>query len=212
MNLDLPVVTETLGPLWAAQLNEALEILDEHDHASIGKQIPTAGLNINANLDFNGYKPFDLLSTQYTSQLAALTGATNANSVYVSGGNLYYTNGSGTAVQITNGGALVSTPGTTSSFEYDTINTNITISPSDTYVFIATDTSAARTITLPLASAVVEGRIYMIKDVTGNANANNITIAVSGSDAIDGGTSYAMDSGYGSISVISDGVSKWSTF
>ena len=54
LNLTLPTVTVTLGPTWATQINAAFEVIDEHDHTSgKGVQIPTAGLNINDDLDFN---------------------------------------------------------------------------------------------------------------------------------------------------------------
>jgi hypothetical protein len=211
MNLDLPVPTQTLGPLWATELNDALDVIDSHDHTNgKGVQIPTSGLNINANLDFNGYKPFDLLSTQYALQNSTLTGASNANSVYVVSGNLYYTNGSGIAVQVTSGGSVVSTPANTVSLEYISVNTNLAINPSDTFVTLGVDTTASRTITLPLASAVVTGRIYIIKDATGDSNANPITLDADGSDQIDGAASQNLSSDYGAWMVQTDGVSNWS--
>ena len=119
MNIDLPTVSVTLGPEWATEINAAITTIDEHDHTSgKGTTIPTAGLNINADLSYNSsYKATDLLSTQYTSQGATLTGASNINSVYAVSGNLYFTNGSGTAVQVTDGGALVATPSTFSTLE-----------------------------------------------------------------------------------------------
>lgn len=210
MNLDLPVPTVTLGPEYATQNNEAFETIDLHDHSSgKGVKVPVAGLNINANLNFNSFKPYSLLSAQFNAQAATLTGAANANSIYSVNGNLYWTNASGTAIQITNGGAIVSTPGAVEALEYDTINTNLTINSGDAYVFIALDTSASRTITLPLASSVADGRIYIIKDSTGDANANPITFTPSGADLIDGEASLSFDSSYGSISLIGDGVSNW---
>jgi hypothetical protein len=213
MNIDLPTVSTTLGPEWATKLNAGLTTVDEHDHTSgKGTQIPTAGININANLSFNSFKPIDLLSTQYDSQVSALSGASNANSVFVLSGDLYFTNGSGTAVQVTTGTSLVSSPATFSTLEFTSINSNLTISPSDTFVFIAVDTGASRTIDLPLAANVSQGRVYAIKDSTGTANANPITIARQGSDLIDGATSFDFDSNYGSIWYITDGVSNWYRF
>lgn len=214
MNIDLPTVSTTLGPEWATKLNAGLNVVDEHDHTSgKGTLVPTAGLNINADLSYNSsYKATDLLSTQYTSQGATLTGAGNINSVYAVSGNLYFTNGSGTAVQVTDGSSLVATPATFSTLEFTSINSNLTISPSDTFVFIAVDTGASRTIDLPLAVNVSQGRVYAIKDSTGTANANPITIARQGSDLIDGATSSTFDSNYGSVWYITDGVSNWYRF
>lgn len=213
MNLNLPTPTVTPGPEYAVQNNTALEAVDGHDHSSgKGIKVPVAGLNINAALNFQGNKPYSLLSAQFNSQLAALSGASNANSVYSVNGDLYWTNGSGIAVQLTSGAAPVTTPGTVQALEFDAINTNLNINAGDTYVFISLDTSAPRTITLPLASAVPEGRIYIIKDATGGANANPFTIAASGADLIDGAASQQYDSNYISISVISNGVTQWSVW
>jgi hypothetical protein len=210
MNLDLPVVTTTLGPEWATKLNTALTAVDEHNHTSgKGTKVPTAGLNVNADLSFNSNRASSLLSSKYTSQVSSLSGATNANSVYVVSGDLYYTNSSGTAVQLTTGNSIVSSPATFETLNFTSINSNLTILPADTFVFIAVDTSASRTITLPLASSVAEGRVYAIKDSTGSANANPIVVDRQGSDLIDGESSYNFDSNYGAVWLITDGISNW---
>lgn len=213
MNLFLPVPTVTLGPEYAVQNTTAFEVVDAHDHSSgKGVKIPVAGLNINAALNFNGNKPYSLLSAQFNSQVAALTGASNANSVHSVNGDLYWTNGSGIAVQLTSGAAPVTTPGAVQVLEFDSINSNLSINAGDDYVFINLDTSASRTITLPLVSAVAEGRFYIIKDATGTANANPYTITASGSDLIDGAASQQYDSDYSAISIVSNGVDKWSVW
>lgn len=210
MSLELPTPTVTLGPEWASELNAALEIVDAHTHApGSGVQIPTAGLNINANLSVNDFKIYDLMSTQYSSQSATLTGAANANSLYVVSGNVYFTNGSGVAVQITSGGSIVSAPADVQALEYATVASNLAINASDTFVFLSVDTNAARTITFPLASSVVTGRIYYVKDETGLSNTNAISFATSGGDTID---SNELTSNFGSIGFISDGVSHWESF
>jgi hypothetical protein len=213
MNLDLPTPTVTLGPEYAVQNNDAFEVIDSHNHASgNGVRIPVAGLNINGALNFNGQKPYSLLSAQFNSQVAALSGASNANSVYSVNGDLYWTNGSGTAVQLTSGAAPITVPGAVQQLEFDAINSSISINAGDAYVFINLDTTGSRTITLPLASAVAEGRFYIIKDATGTANTNPFTLAASGSDLIDGAASQVYGSNYGSVSVISNGVDKWSVW
>ena len=210
MNLSLPTPTVTLGPAWASQLNAAIETIDSHDHTSgKGSTIPTSGLNIDEDLDFQQNKPFNLLSTQYISNASTLTGATNARSVYVSSGNLFYTNTSGTAVQITDGGSIVSTPAAVQSFELQNISSDIIISPSDTFVFIAVDTTATRSITLPLANSVAAGRIYIVKDVDGMSFDNIININAAGSDTIDGLAVQPLHSYYGSWQIVGDGVDKW---
>jgi hypothetical protein len=76
-----------------------------------------------------------------------------------------------------------------------------------------TDTSAARTITLATAD-VKAGRVIIIKDESGGAATNNITIATEGTQAIDGDTSdtaLKITANYGVVRVYSNG-SNWFTF
>ena len=80
---------------------------------------------------------------------------------------------------------------------------NYTILVSDYYVGV-TSTAAARTITLPLATAAGEGKVYIIKDESGGAGTNNILIQGQGGDNVDGAT-VSITSNYGSIRVICDG-------
>lgn len=210
MNLDLPIPTVTLGPAWATQLNAQIEVIDSHDHTSgKGSRIPTSGLNINADLDFNEFGALNLRIASFDAQTSTPSGSSFAQALSVFSGNLYYTNNSGVAIQLTDGGAIVSNPGSAQVFETTSINTNLTISPSDTFVYIIVDTSAARTINLPAASAVSNGRIFVIKDASGLSNTNNITLNADGSDQIDGAGSLALDSNYGSSIIVSDGTSNW---
>jgi len=210
LGLDLPTVSVTIGPTWATKVNAAFEVIDEHDHSSgKGALIPSSALNINANIDWNEYKPTNLLATQYKSNDSTLTGSDNANSMFVTSGNLYFTNNSGTAVQITDGGSVVTSAGALQTVERQAVSGDVVIGPSDTFVFLAVDTSATRQITLPLANSVASGRVYIIKDVTGSANTNNITVVRQGSDTIDGATSQVFNSNYGSWWAVGNGVDSW---
>jgi len=211
MNLALPVVSTTIGPAWATMLNAAMTYIDSHDHSSNkGKQIPTSAININANLDLNSYSPFNALSLKFTSQVATLTGAANASSIYVVNGNLYYTNGSGSAVQITSGGSIVSIPGAAQTFEPIALAADLTIAAVDTYVVINVDTTAAHSITLPSIGSIAAGRIFIIVDKTGNSLAQPITIIPDGSDKVNNiAASFVLNSDNGSLILISDGVSNW---
>lgn len=210
MSLVLPTPSITIGPTWAQDINDALELVDEHDHASgKGVKVKPNGMNINANLDFQENELENVGAVEFIEQSSALSGALNALKVHSYAGDLYFTNSSGSAVQITDGGSIVSSPGSASIFESTVVSTNLTISAADTFVHLAIDASVARTITLPLASAVTVGRIYIFKDATGEADTNAITIARAGSDTIDGATSFTHDIEYGSFILVSDGISKW---
>ena len=55
---------------------------------------------------------------------------------------------------------------------------------SDKIIAVGTDT-AAITITLPSAAALLDGHFYVVKDEDGNAGTNTITVATEGSETID---------------------------
>lgn len=210
MNLELPTVSVTVGPDWAEAINTALDAVDEHDHSSgKGKKVKTNGLQIDGNLTFATYKATEVGAVKFMNLSVALTGAANANSVYSLDGDLYFTNSAGSAVQITDGGSVVTTPASLSTVQSDNINTDLIIAPSDVYVLLRVDTSAPRSITLPLSANVTNGRIYIIKDVTQSAFQNPITILTSGSDTIDGESSYVIESDSESAWLIADGVSAY---
>lgn len=107
MNLPIPAVGTEAGPLYAADINGSLTIVDQHNHsAGQGVQITPDGLNINAALSFGNNIAIDI---------AALTLFPNAqstiNTVYeTAAGDLHYINSSGLDIQITNGTGVAVTP------------------------------------------------------------------------------------------------------
>lgn len=107
MNMVLPAVGVTPGPTWATQLNTAMNVVDDHDHTTgKGKKVPTAGLNINADLTFLGNNATALKSCRMQDNGSPLAGPSDLRAVYSSGGDLYWNNASGTPVKITSGGSL----------------------------------------------------------------------------------------------------------
>ena len=72
-----------------------------------------------------------------------------------------------------------------------------------------TDTSVARTVTLG-SVAVFEGNTINVKDESGVAGTNNITIATEGSELIDGAATLVISSNYGVARLYSDGT-NWFT-
>jgi microcystin-dependent protein len=114
MDLELPVPTTTTGPEWATAVNEAFEVVDEHDHSSgKGTPISPTGININADLEYNNNRAVEVKAVKMDSQLAALSGVLNTNSFHAVNGDAYFTNGDGTAIQLTSGGSI-STPSSSS--------------------------------------------------------------------------------------------------
>lgn len=73
-----------------------------------------------------------------------------------------------------------------------------------------TDTTTPRTITLD-TDDVVDGQIMIIKDESGGAGSNNITIDTEGTETIDGAASVVITVNYGVLRVYSDGT-NWFSF
>lgn len=71
-----------------------------------------------------------------------------------------------------------------------------------------TDTSAARTISLPPAATAATDRLYIIKDQSGGASVNNITVDPDGAETIDGAATAVINTNYGSLSIYTNG-SAW---
>lgn len=143
MGMDLPVVSTTLGPTWATMLDAALDVVDAHDHTSgKGAQLPTAALDLDADLPFNGYNATLLRSTRYSDQGAALALATDLRCLYASGGELYYNDGNGTAVQITSNGAVLAGNGSIGGLPSGTAGVSFN-SATGTYTFVQATNEAA---------------------------------------------------------------------
>lgn len=110
MSLILPVPTVTNGPEWATNVNTAFDVVDTHEHTpGKGVAVPSAGININADLEFNTFRAVEVKAIKHEVQTAALTGTINTNSIYVVNGDLYFNDGNGTIIQMTSGGSI-STP------------------------------------------------------------------------------------------------------
>lgn len=80
-----------------------------------------------------------------------------------------------------------------------------TILTTDYYLGKTSITGGGDTITLPSAVTVGAGKIYIIKDESGAAGTNNITIDGDGTETIDGTTTRVINTNYGSMNIISDG-------
>lgn len=108
MNLNLPVPETTQGPEWATQLNTQLETkVAEHDHSS-GKGVPVsqAGIAITGDLTMANNDLTNVRSVRFADQPSTLSAVDDAGCIYESGGDLYYNNGAGSSVRITNGNAI----------------------------------------------------------------------------------------------------------
>jgi hypothetical protein len=200
------------GEDYAVNVSNALTKLSSLTHTgasnSDGLQIPSAGLNINADVSFQSNNATNLRSARLASNGSNISGAGDVNCIYDVSGNLWFNNGSGTQIQLTNGSTLAVT--TSDQFAQQATTTNLTIASNSVKVSILVHTaSGALTITLPTAGAAGAGRYFVIDDADGQANTNNITIRTAGGDTIEGLSSYTITARYGSVMLVSDGSSSW---
>jgi len=123
MNLTLPEVLVTSGPTYATQINNALDVIDAHDHSSSkGLKITPLGLNINQDLSLSLNQLVDVKAVKLTAQASVAT----LGSLYVKGVDLFYRTLSNNEIQITAGtsintsstGAITGLGGTTASASY----------------------------------------------------------------------------------------------
>jgi hypothetical protein len=114
-------------------------------------------------------------------------GATIGGNASVSGTSTFYGN-----VSLTQGVL----------FNYRTATSNYTVATTDYTVNV---TSGAPTITLPLAATAGSGKVFIIKRTSGST----VSVAVSGSDTIDGSASYSLSTSNSCIQVMSDGISTY---
>lgn len=95
------VTTDSLG---SQNDQDNLQLLDLHDHTTgKGVRIPTAGVNINADLEFNNNSATELEGASFTSQVS---NSAVANTIFVKNGELYYVDASLNVVQLTSGGSI----------------------------------------------------------------------------------------------------------
>lgn len=74
-----------------------------------------------------------------------------------------------------------------------------------------TSTAAARTITLPAVATTLVGQVIIVKDESGAANTNNITVAGNGVETINSAANVVINTAYGSTRLYSTGTA-WFTY
>ena len=112
MNLPIPVVGVDPGPQWALDIDSCLTLIDSHNHSpGSGVQITPLGLNINADLTFGSNNATNLRSARFTAQSSPLALATDLGCLYESGVDLWYNDGSGNQIRLTQSGSIVGTSG-----------------------------------------------------------------------------------------------------
>lgn len=107
MLLVLPDPTITTGPEWATLLNQAINVIDNHDHSSgKGAKITPSGLNVNEQLPMNDNDLIDARSLRVSQQPSPIADPADLRALYAVGDELYYNDGSGNQIQLTSSGGL----------------------------------------------------------------------------------------------------------
>lgn len=112
MGLPIPIVSQDPGPTYATNVNTCLTTIDSHDHSTDkGVPITPSGMNITADLPFGGNNVTQARSVRFSSQPAPISGISDIGCVYESGVDLYYNDGDGNQVRLTQSGGVAGTPG-----------------------------------------------------------------------------------------------------
>lgn len=126
MTLPIPIVGVEEGPQYATDVNTCFTLIDQHDHSS-GKGIPVgvAGLNIDGDLPFLQNNLTQARSLRLYPQSAVLAEPTDIGCLYEVTNDLYYNDGAGNQIRITQSGGIAGSPGSIA---------NLTSPASATYV------------------------------------------------------------------------------
>lgn len=116
MNLPVPIVGQEPGPQYATDVNSSLNIIDGHNHTpGYGVPVPSNGINYNADISANNNRLTSIKSLVLLPQNPLLPGVTpDLDAVYASGVDLYYNDGNGVQIRLTQNGTIAGTAGSIS--------------------------------------------------------------------------------------------------
>jgi microcystin-dependent protein len=112
MNLPVPIAGVESGPQYALDIADCMSLIDTHDHSTgNGVPITPAGLNLSSDVTFNNHNIVDARSVRMDDQGAVFTAPADILATYVVGDDLYFSDGVGRQVRITQSGSVAGTPG-----------------------------------------------------------------------------------------------------
>lgn len=113
MNMPVPVVSVDPGPDWATNINACLSIIDSHNHTpGQGVQITPAGIDINTDLPMNDNNLTTARSVRFSPQGVAISDPADLGCLYERGVDLYYIDGAGNQIRLTQSGSPAGATGT----------------------------------------------------------------------------------------------------
>ena len=200
MGLTLPTPGQEQGPDYAVEINNDLSLIDTHNHSpGQGEPVTPSGINISSDLTFLSNNAVALRSIRFTTQGSPLSLGTDIGCLYENGVDLYYNDGNGNQIRMTQGGSIAGTSGSitnlvspasvvynsgtaTYTFESDTsIAGNLdggsitlrNISPNSTFgTTIAPASALVSNYTITLPGSAPGSISIMRMDSSGNVSAN----------------------------------------
>ncbi len=113
MNMPIPTVSEAPGPGWATNLDSCLYITDSHNHTpGQGVAITPAAIDINTDLPLNGNNLITARTLRFDPQSSTPALPADLGCLYEAGVDLYYIDGSGNNIRLTQSGSPAGATGT----------------------------------------------------------------------------------------------------
>jgi hypothetical protein len=162
MSLPVPTIGVDQGPNWELDINSCLAIIDQHNHAS-GNGVPVgpSGLNINTFLSFQNNPLTSLGYAQFTTNNSPLSGSL-LGIIYRAGVDLYYNDGNGNQIQLTESGGVAGSPGSIGGLVSPASATYVSSTPA--FVFQSNVSTAAN----------LDGGSLVLRNIT--ANSHGVTL------------------------------------
>ena len=159
MNLPIPTVSIAGGPAWASLLDSCLTLLDGHSH-EIGSGVPItpSAIDINADLSIKNNNLTNVRSVRFQPQPSNLALVSDIGCLYESGVDLWYNDGSGNQVRITQSGSIVGAAGNI---------TGLVAPASATYVSANKTFVWQSDVNTP---ANIDGAALILRNITANSN------------------------------------------
>lgn len=184
-------------------LNNAVNVNDDNGDVNFyvsGDTVSTI-MGVDAGLDspFIGLASLGTVDTKGFPQMSSMAGSASGTPNQITGFSPFHFDTTNNRFRIYNGAWL--------NVALDSSYVNVTAA---TYSALTTDRiigvnrAGAVTVTLPTA-ALIAGKAYVVKDESGAAGTNNITVDTQGSELIDGAASQVLSTNYGSQGYYSDG-------
>lgn len=159
MGLVKPDVLSTPAPTWASLLNAVFDAIDSHDHSSgEGVKITPSGMNISSDLSIGSNNLTSIRTTRFTNLSSWTPTASDLACFYVLNNEIYFRDGVGNNVKITNNGSLNIA---ITSLVVTDLNLVIQNASDNTKQFLfsaaAISTGTTRTYTMPNANVTLVG-------------------------------------------------------